>query len=90
MALSFLAVGSGIKPEMLGERQPYPIQRPRIVAALLMAYFVTHPAHVVGGDVVERLRVIPRFDGLGDRMHCIHARAGSEIRPEAPSTSPVV
>jgi hypothetical protein len=48
MALSFLRVGSGIKPEMLGERQPYPIRRPRIVAVLLMAYFLTHPAHVVG------------------------------------------
>src|SRR4029077_20572780 len=42
-------------------------RRPRIVAVLLMAYFVTHPAHVVGGNGVERLRGIPRFDGLGDR-----------------------
>jgi hypothetical protein len=36
---------------MLGERQPYPIRRPRIVAVLLVAYFVTHPAHVVGGTL---------------------------------------
>ena len=50
------------------------------------------------GNVVERQRVIPRFAGLGDRMHCIHARARSKrssrrwrgIRPGARSTSPVI
>src|SRR3982074_2770148 len=50
------------------------------------------------GNVVERLRVIPRFAGLGDRMHRPNyqrradgsSRRWREIRPEAPSTSPVV
>ena len=72
-----------MKPEMLGERQPYPIRRQRIVAVLLMAYFLTHPAHVSRGNVVERLRVIPRFAGLGD-PHALHSRPSEVQKVFAP------
>ena len=81
LALSFLQSARGSSPRCFGERQPYPIRRPRIVAVLLM-HFVTHPAHVVGGNVVERLRVIPRFDGLGDRM--LHSRPSGVRKVFAP------
>ena len=80
MVLSFLQSARGSSPRCLASAKPYPIRRPRIVAVLLMAYFVTHPAHVVGGNVVERLRVIPRFDGPGDRIAFTPERGPKGLR----------